>query len=507
MADAVNLMIYSIDAVNPEESRPIKGEGSLAEDHRDAGAVWDIYHFQDLPKIRVFLREYADEIGHSVDDPIHDQVFYLNETLRQRLFAKYGVRGWRVYQNPGDAVFVPAGCAHQVCNYKSCIKVAMDFVSPENVSRCAELTKEFRLLSQGHRRRQDLLQLESILYHSWLNSESAINGEKVDELLPEENEDLVDLKTPPRKIKTKVTSKVSSKMEDSPRSSRSSRRKLPENTKKPVEEIPNDFRDEEATLDDEIVDLLSSPQSKTRKRPSNSARPRGSVTIPNSRNSKLIRKKIYRDDSSSDSSLTDLSDLIESSDDSSASQNKKPISSIKATKSSKSHKRFADNSDLDFSSDEEDVKPKKSRKSITHSPSSKLSSNHRRTENANKYSAGVEKPPVITRLKSDIGIALNATSKKLKKQTKSSPLKPAPKIKLILNTRDQESEDLPASNALSSTEALGTSKENPPDIMYNQSTTDPAKDSDSEFAIALLGLSGSKNSHIFSPPSAESKRD
>lgn len=46
------------------------------------------------------------------------------------------MRSFRVHQRPGQAVFIPAGCAHQVCNFADCIKVATDFVSVENVARC-----------------------------------------------------------------------------------------------------------------------------------------------------------------------------------------------------------------------------------------------------------------------------------------------------------------------------------------------------------------------------------
>ncbi|ORY07972.1 Clavaminate synthase-like protein [Basidiobolus meristosporus CBS 931.73] len=175
MADAVNLMVYKSPMSRQEGNNDILPERDVSST-KEAGAVWDIFHFQDLPKIRQFLSEYAFEIGQPIDDPIHDQIFYLNKPMRQRLFEQYGVRGWRIHQNPGDVVFIPAGCAHQVCNYQNCIKVAMDFVSPESVTKCATLTREFRLLSQGHRRRQDLLQLESILYHSWANSDLVTNN-------------------------------------------------------------------------------------------------------------------------------------------------------------------------------------------------------------------------------------------------------------------------------------------------------------------------------------------
>ena len=48
-------------------------------------------------------------------DPIHDQSWYLDQTLRKRLYEEYGVQGWAIVQFLGDAVFIPAGAPHQVC--------------------------------------------------------------------------------------------------------------------------------------------------------------------------------------------------------------------------------------------------------------------------------------------------------------------------------------------------------------------------------------------------------
>jgi hypothetical protein len=42
---------------------------------------------------------------------------------------------------------------------QSCIKVALDFVSPENVQECLRLTEEFRLLPKGHRLNEDKLEV------------------------------------------------------------------------------------------------------------------------------------------------------------------------------------------------------------------------------------------------------------------------------------------------------------------------------------------------------------
>ena len=47
-------------------------------------------------------------------DPIHDQQFYLDSNLRQRLADEYGVHGYPILQCVGDAVFIPAGAPHQV---------------------------------------------------------------------------------------------------------------------------------------------------------------------------------------------------------------------------------------------------------------------------------------------------------------------------------------------------------------------------------------------------------
>ncbi|KAL1922068.1 uncharacterized protein VTP21DRAFT_10710 [Calcarisporiella thermophila] len=167
MADAVNLMVYSADN---EPTAP-------------AAAVWDIYSQSDLPKLRAFLNKIAAEESYDIPgDPVHSQVFYLDVKLRQRLFDEYGVRSWRIEQRPGDAVFIPAGCAHQVCNYTSAIKIAMDFVSPENVSRCLELTQEFRKLSENHGKKEDVLQLKNILFYTWLDCDThlrKLNGEVV----------------------------------------------------------------------------------------------------------------------------------------------------------------------------------------------------------------------------------------------------------------------------------------------------------------------------------------
>ncbi|XP_077992762.1 putative JmjC domain-containing histone demethylation protein 2C isoform X2 [Glandiceps talaboti] len=144
------------------------------------GALWHIYSAKDTDKIRQFLKKVSEEQEQIVapdHDPIHDQSWYLNGQLRERLLKEYGVRGWAITQCKGDAVFLPAGAPHQVRNLNSCVKVAEDFVSPEHIKQCFTLTQEFRHLSDTHSNHEDKLQVKNIIYHAIKDSVGTLLGE------------------------------------------------------------------------------------------------------------------------------------------------------------------------------------------------------------------------------------------------------------------------------------------------------------------------------------------
>lgn len=61
-------------------------------------------------------------------------------------------------------------------NLHNCIKVAEDFVSPENVSYCFHLTQEFRDLSDTHSNHEDKLQIKNIMYHAVKDSLSVLGA-------------------------------------------------------------------------------------------------------------------------------------------------------------------------------------------------------------------------------------------------------------------------------------------------------------------------------------------
>ncbi|KAL9177973.1 hypothetical protein ABFS82_01G095300 [Erythranthe guttata] len=138
-----------------------------------SGALWDIFRKQDVPKLEEYIKRHFNEFRHiygnllpEVIHPIHDQTVYLNAEHKRRLKEEYGIEPWTFIQRLGDAVFIPAGCPHQVRNLKSCIKVAVDFVSPENVDSCFKLTEEFRMLPHNHRAKEDKLEVKKMIIHA-----------------------------------------------------------------------------------------------------------------------------------------------------------------------------------------------------------------------------------------------------------------------------------------------------------------------------------------------------
>ncbi|KAJ0986723.1 hypothetical protein J5N97_005079 [Dioscorea zingiberensis] len=148
------------------ENRSIPNIGS-------GGAVWDIFRRQDVPKLIEYLQKHRKEFHHinnlpldSVIHPVHDQTFFLNERHKRQLKEEFDVEPWTFEQYLGEAVFIPAGCPHQVRNRQSCIKVALDFVSPENIGECVKLTEEFRLLPKTHRAKEDKLEVKKMALYA-----------------------------------------------------------------------------------------------------------------------------------------------------------------------------------------------------------------------------------------------------------------------------------------------------------------------------------------------------
>ena len=148
---------------------------------KTAGALWHTFRREDTLALGDWLltrldawKAAPDEAGKraalscgvvctaaEVDHPIHSQAFYLGTADLAALKQDTGgLEPWGFYQYDNECVFIPAGCPHQVRNTRSCIKVALDFVSPEAVRECNALSAEYAKIGM-----EDKLQGRAMLIH------------------------------------------------------------------------------------------------------------------------------------------------------------------------------------------------------------------------------------------------------------------------------------------------------------------------------------------------------
>lgn len=101
LTDAVNIMTWS----------------AKFPDGTPGDALWHIYTAMAAPILSSFLRVHAGFTGPG--DAIHSQTICMTPALIHLFFVTHGIRPHTIYQRPGEAVFIPAGCPHQVCVYPS----------------------------------------------------------------------------------------------------------------------------------------------------------------------------------------------------------------------------------------------------------------------------------------------------------------------------------------------------------------------------------------------------
>nr|KYP51258.1 Lysine-specific demethylase 3B [Cajanus cajan] len=138
-----------------------------------SGAQWDVFRRQDVPKLIEYLQRHYDEFSYTNDyykkqmvHPILDQSIFLDSTHKMRLKEEFKIEPWSFQQHVGQAVIIPAGCAYQIRNSKSCVHAVLEFVSPENVTEGIQLIDEVRLLPENHKAKADVLEVKKMALHS-----------------------------------------------------------------------------------------------------------------------------------------------------------------------------------------------------------------------------------------------------------------------------------------------------------------------------------------------------
>jgi len=97
LTDAVNIMVWA----------------AARQQGQQGHALWHIFPQAASPVICDYLKNHA---GYSESgNPIHSQSIYFTPAMLDDLATRYGVRAFTIYQQPGEAIYIPAGCAHQVC--------------------------------------------------------------------------------------------------------------------------------------------------------------------------------------------------------------------------------------------------------------------------------------------------------------------------------------------------------------------------------------------------------
>lgn len=96
MTSAVNCMAYTVDDPDSGES----------------GADWIIFDPEDTPRLRQYLRRRLGLLETDYD-PIHAQQTFVDTEMLKEL-QEEGVYSYRFRQLQNQAVFIPAGAAHQV---------------------------------------------------------------------------------------------------------------------------------------------------------------------------------------------------------------------------------------------------------------------------------------------------------------------------------------------------------------------------------------------------------
>lgn len=79
------------------------------------GALWHIFSREDTVLLGTILKSHRSY--QKTGNPIHQQTIYLTASDLEWLRKEHGIVPYCIIQRSGQAVLIPAGCAHQVRDF------------------------------------------------------------------------------------------------------------------------------------------------------------------------------------------------------------------------------------------------------------------------------------------------------------------------------------------------------------------------------------------------------
>lgn len=99
LSDAINVLVYAANSSTGEAG----------------GALWHIFSREDTVLLSSILKSHPSY--RKPGNPIHQQKIYLSPSDLEWLQREHGIVPYCVLQRSGQGLFVPAGGAHQVCDF------------------------------------------------------------------------------------------------------------------------------------------------------------------------------------------------------------------------------------------------------------------------------------------------------------------------------------------------------------------------------------------------------
>ncbi|KAJ2752560.1 hypothetical protein GGI19_003752, partial [Coemansia pectinata] len=133
-------------------------------------AEWNIYPASALDILCEYLGVDEQEAsGSSKRNVIYSQAIFMDDNGCSDVFETYGkaAQCYRVYQQPGDAVFVPLGCMFQRRTFANTISMQSRFMSPEHIADTRQVSGRLNTTKQLKRKEYSLPVMD-ILWWTWM---------------------------------------------------------------------------------------------------------------------------------------------------------------------------------------------------------------------------------------------------------------------------------------------------------------------------------------------------